>query len=92
VHGVIRSRLHLAPDASHDPQVAARRQSLKEKATDLLQSIARLGQGEDALTDPAVIAKAIQVGYLDAPHLKGNRFAQGAVKTRIIDGACVAVE
>jgi len=92
VHGVIRSRLHLAPDASHDPQVAARRQSLKEKATDLLQSIARLGQGEDVLTDPAVIAKAIQVGYLDAPHLKGNRFAQGAVKTRIIDGACVAVE
>jgi len=91
-HGVIRSRLHLAPDASLDPQVEAKRQALKQKANDLLAAIARLGRGEDSLTDPAVIAKAIQVGYLDAPHLKGNRFAQGAVKTRIIDGACVAVE
>jgi len=92
VHGVIRSRLHNAPDASLDPLVAERRQALKQQAQELLQKIARLGQGEHPLTDPMVIAKAIQVGYLDAPHLKGNRFARGAVKTRIIDGACVAIE
>ena len=92
VHGVIRSRLHNVPDASLDPLVAERRQALKQQAQELLQKIARLGQGEHPLTDPTVIARAIQVGYLDAPHLKGNRFARGAVKTRIIDGACVAVE
>jgi hypothetical protein len=29
---------------------------------------------------------------LDAPQLRNNRFARGQIITRIIDGACVAVD
>jgi hypothetical protein len=91
-HGVIRSRLHLAPDAAFDPRVGLRRKELLEQATKLLQAIAALGDGDHALADPAVIARAIAVGLLDAPHLKGNRYAKGAVKTKLVNGACVAEE
>jgi hypothetical protein len=91
-HGVIRSRLQLSPDAASDPRVGLRRKELLEQAARLLQAIAALGDGDHALTDPAVIARAIAVGLLDAPHLKGNRYAKGAVKTKLVNGACVAEE
>lgn len=92
VHGVIRSRLYGAPDASLDPHVVARRDLLLSEAKHLLHAIADLGKGPESLTDPSVIARAIEIGYLDAPHLKGNRYARGVVKTRLLDGACVAVD
>lgn len=46
----------------------------------------------DPLTNPAVLAAAVQIGILDAPHLRGNSFAKGIIKTRIINGACQAVD
>ena len=48
--------------------------------------------GPDPLTDPATLAQAVQRGILDAPQLRNNRFCAWArSRTRIIDGACVAV-
>jgi hypothetical protein len=44
------------------------------------------------LSDPATLGKAIRLGILDAPHLKGSHIAKGAMKTKIIDGACDAVD
>ena len=47
-----------------------------------------MGKSEDSdpLTDPAVLAEAIRVGILDAPHLKGNPYAAGQLETRCIEG------
>ena len=46
----------------------------------------------DALTDADSLAEAVKNGILDAPHLKNNPFAAGTIKTRIINGACEAVD
>jgi hypothetical protein len=91
IHGVIRNQLYDAPNAALDSRVVARRDVLLSEAKLLLSAIESLGQGADALTDPSLITKAIEVGLLDAPHLKGNRFARGEVRTQIINGACIAV-
>jgi len=40
----------------------------------------------DPLTNPAVLAEAIRIGILDAPHLKGNPYAAGRLETRCIGG------
>ncbi|NIO36249.1 hypothetical protein GTO27_00935, partial [Candidatus Bathyarchaeota archaeon] len=31
-------------------------------------------------------------GLLDAPDLKGNKYAQGKIRTRMIDGACLVID
>ena len=43
-------------------------------------------QGKDPFTNPEVLAEAIRVGILDAPHLKGNPYAAGKLETRCIEG------
>ena len=48
--------------------------------------------GPDAFTDASTLALAIEVGLLDAPHLKGNPNACGQVVTAMVGGACVAVD
>lgn len=65
---------------------------LLEDAQVLLNAIASLGEGSDPLTNPTTIARAIRTGLLDAPHLRGNRYAKGQVQTQLIDGACWAVD
>lgn len=46
----------------------------------------------DPLTDPAVLARAVEVGILDAPHLVGNPHAAGRVVTAMVEGSCRAVD
>jgi hypothetical protein len=94
----IENALRGAPDMTADPQVQRRKEELIREAQVTLQAICALAANEnldplaDPLTEPAVLARAVTSGILDAPHLRGNRFARGAVMTRIIDGACVAVD
>jgi len=92
IHGVIRNQLQDSPNGTIDQRVVARWEHLMSEAKLLLSAIESLGKGEEVLTDPVVIAKAIEIGLLDAPHLKGNKFARGQVKTKIINGSCVAVD
>lgn len=47
---------------------------------------------EDPLTDAVTLTKAVNVGVLDAPQLKNNPFAPGTIRTRVLDGACEAVD
>ncbi|HEY3314465.1 MAG TPA: methionine synthase [Bacillota bacterium] len=92
--GVIRSTLDGLPDPAADPVVASRRRELRVEALRLIGAIADLaptGAG-DPLTDPGVLVTAVTLGYLDAPQLKGNPAAAGRVITRMIDGACVAMQ
>jgi len=81
------------PDATLDPAVQIQVQHLVNEAKLTLQVIRSLGQeSPDPLTDPQVLGKAVRLGILDAPHLKNSKIARGAIHTRIIKGACEAVD
>jgi hypothetical protein len=83
-----------APDMTLDPRVQARKAELIAEAQITLDAIRRLAGPDvaDPLVDPATLTAAVASGVLDAPHLRNNRFARGQIRTRIIRGACVAVD
>lgn len=82
-----------APDMSADPAIQTRKQQIVADVRLILEAIAALDPNSaDPLTDPAVLARAVHSGILDAPQLRNNRFARGAIQTRILDGACVSVD
>ncbi|MGD2252758.1 MAG: cobalamin B12-binding domain-containing protein [Anaerolineales bacterium] len=91
----IQNALQGAPDMTSDARVKARAEELVSEAQvtlDAIEGLAEAGKG-DALCSPEVLAQAVQVGILDAPHLRNNRFAQGRIVTRIDQrGACLAVD
>ncbi len=91
---VIETALYGQPDMTADAAVQARAAELVEEAEMLIEAIRQLGDDtvEDPLSDPATLARAVQVGLLDAPQLKRNRFARGEIRTRVIHGAVRAVD
>jgi len=92
VQGVIHDWLDNVPDMSADPRVLERKAELVAEAQVLLDALRSLGTGEDdPLTSPRVIDRAVRLGLLDAPHLAGNPYACGKVKTQAIGGAIRAV-
>jgi hypothetical protein len=90
----IESALRGQPDMTADPSVQARAAQLAEETRLLLDAIAGLAAPgvADPLADAATLTRAVSVGLMDAPQLRNNRFAPGRVVTRIVDGACVAVD
>lgn len=90
----IESALRGQPDMTADPGVQSRVTRLVEETGALLRAIDDLAGSdvEDPLADPATLARAVAIGLLDAPQLRNNHFAPGLVQTRIIDGACLAVD
>ncbi len=90
----IENALKGQPDMTQDPKIQERVEELLREADVTLQAIRSIATDDiqDPLTDPAVLSKAVKIGILDAPHLKNNPFARGAIQTRIMDGACVAVD
>lgn len=93
VRGVFRQALDDMPDMSADRAVVARKDELVAEARLLLDAIRALGEGEDdPLCSPRVLAQAIKLGYLDAPHLCGNEWAAGRLATAPVDGAIRAID
>lgn len=92
--GAIRNCLHGLPDMAADPRVQARKAELLAEARLLLEAIRDLATPgvDDPWADPATLARAVHVGLIDAPHLRNNPEARGQVATRIIGGACRAVD
>ena len=90
----IDNALRGQPDMTADPGIQARCTRLVAEAQVTLQAIRSLaGPGAaDPLTDAPTLARAVTSGILDAPQLKNNRFGKGQIRTRIIDGACMAVD
>lgn len=90
----IENSLRGAPDMTADPAVQARRAELAAEVRLTLDAIRALaGPGaDDPLADPAALTRAVTCGVLDAPQLRNNPFGLGQVETRIIDGACRAVD
>jgi hypothetical protein len=90
----VENALRGAPDMSADQHILIRREELLAEAEVTLQAIQILGKDGvgDPLTDPENLTQAVTLGILDAPQLKNNAFARGQVITRIVNGACLAVD
>jgi methylmalonyl-CoA mutase cobalamin-binding subunit len=82
------------PDMTADPKITSRRRQLVEEARLALGAIRELASPgiSDPWIDPQTLALSVRQGILDAPQLRGNRFARGQVQTRLIEGACLAVD
>jgi hypothetical protein len=88
----IENALRGALDMTADPKVMAQVDHLVAEAHVTLQAIRQLGSqaSRDPWTDPLTLAQSVKLGILDAPQLKNNPFARGQIKTRIVNGSCVA--
>lgn len=93
VHGVVKDTLAGLPDMTLDPFVQDRKQDLILEAQVVLDALRNLEPGrDDQLTDPRLLALAIQRGILDAPDLRRNPYAAGILQTRAIGGAIHPVD
>lgn len=91
--GVISQCLLGLPDMTADPRVQRRKAELLRDARILLGAIARLRPDvPEPYSNADTLAQAVETGLLDAPHLRGNAAARGTIVTRMIGGACLAVD
>jgi len=92
--GAIRNAALGLPDPTKDETVRARRDELLDETRFLLDRIKEIAApgAEDPWTDSRSLARAVKAGILDAPHLMGNPVACGKTVSRMIDGACWAVD
>ncbi len=90
----IENALTGQPAMIYDPLVIKRKENLVYEAKITLQAIQNLftDSNLDPFTDPNVLAQSVITGILDAPQLRNNRFGKGEIRTRIIGGACQAVD
>jgi methylmalonyl-CoA mutase cobalamin-binding subunit len=93
VRGVIRNTFLGTVDVTRDKKVQQRKNELIKEAEIILDSIKCLNtKAEDPLADADTIARSIELGILDAPHLKGNSAACGKLVTRMLNGALYAYD
>ncbi|MDI3481434.1 MAG: hypothetical protein PWQ97_1089 [Tepidanaerobacteraceae bacterium] len=93
VRGVIRNNFLGVVDITRDKDVQRRKSELIEEAMITLDAIRELNPtAKDPLADADTIARAIEIGILDAPHLKGNPAACGKLVTRLVNGALYAYD
>ena len=93
ISGMLHNAIDGLPQIEHDPAVIARKRELLAEAQELLTAIRHLGDSDQSLgSQPEVLVAAIRAGILDAPHLAGSNTARGIIQTRLINGACVAVD
>lgn len=83
-----------SPNMTRSPEVQDRKRHLISEARVALEAIQDLAVGnvQDPLADPQTLAKAVTAGVLDAPQLMNNNFGRGMIRTRIVEGACEAVD
>lgn len=92
---VIDNALRGLPDMTLDPRVQARKEELLREARVLLGAIHELGKSRgaaDPWADPATLYDAVRLGLIDAPQLANTSPARGRVVTRVVAGACRAVD
>jgi hypothetical protein len=90
--GTIRHAMRSYLPFKRDPEVKARMEELRAEVRILLRAIEEMHEGNGpAFTNPEVLFQAVKLGILDAPQLKGT-VARGAIMTKVIGGACRAVD
>ncbi len=90
----IENALRGAPDMAADPTVQQRRSALRQDAMTIIEAMQSLGSRADGdpLLDVEVLARSVELGLLDAPHLRGNPLACGRVRTQAVEGAIVPLD
>ena len=90
--GVMDNCITGMPNFMEIPNILKRKDEIISETKILLKAISDLKEDDsDPLLDPFVLTKAIAMGLLDAPLLKGKRAAKGKVITKIINGSCQAI-
>jgi len=91
---VIHDCLLGTPNPLSDNKVLRRKNELVGDAKLLIAAIHSLGNENsmNPLIEPETYVQAVKVGVLDAPHLRNNPIAKGQIKTKMIDGACIAID
>ncbi|MCK9220815.1 MAG: cobalamin B12-binding domain-containing protein [Bacteroidales bacterium] len=93
VHGVLRDCQEGFPNMLSNLNILSRKGQLIYEAKTLLEYIKFLGEdSDDPMSDPHVIAKAIQEGILDTPHFIGNPSLRGEIVTGLVNGAWFAID
>ena len=92
-HRVVENAIYGMPNFTIDPEVQMRKDELKKEAKLLIKTIRALCRDscDDPLLDPKNLANAVRLGFLDAPELTLSENSKGAIVTRIVNGACYAV-
>ncbi len=90
----IENAIRGQPNMIADPAVRQRKNEIITEAQTALDAIRPLAGIDvpDPLVDPPTLARAVTSGILDAPHLKNNPYGRGQLRTRIIEGKCLAVD
>lgn len=69
-----------------------RKNMLKQEALSIIEAIRFLGKGiDDPLVEPDILLRAVEIGILDAPNLRGCKPAKGEIITTPINGNYVSV-
>ncbi|MHA1585203.1 MAG: cobalamin B12-binding domain-containing protein [Promethearchaeota archaeon] len=92
---VIQDAIIGLPDFTKDPEVQNRKQEILHDAHLLIkayESFASSFNEDNPYLSPNILTEAVKIGLFDAPQLKGNSIAKGEIKTRILNGKCVAVD
>ena len=90
---VIHDCLLGTPNPLDDKELLMRKNELVKEAQRLIATIRSLGDESsiDPLIEPVTYVRAVRMGVLDAPDLRNNPIAKGLLKTKMIDGACLAI-
>ena len=91
---VIHDCLLGTPNPLSDSEVLRRKNELGRDAKLLIAAIHSLGDENSVnpLIEAETYVQAVKVGVLDAPHLRNNPIAKGQLRTKMIDGACIAID
>jgi hypothetical protein len=75
------------------PKIQERKINLIREANIILDAIRNLDpKMKDPLINPNILAKAVKIGILDAPHLKGSKEGLGKIETMPHKGFWVAID
>jgi methylmalonyl-CoA mutase cobalamin-binding subunit len=90
----IENSVNGAPDMTCDPVIQRRVEDLISEATVTLQAIHNTAADtvQDPFTDAETLCQVIEKGILDAPQLQNNPYGRGQIISRIVNGACTAVD
>lgn len=93
IRGAIKSSLLGIPDMTRDEAIVTRKEKILTEVGYLIESIKVLGEDQsDPLTNPEVLARAVRLGLLDAPLLKGVKCASGKIMTKIVNGSSCTID
>lgn len=93
VKGVIRHTLREQFSIDKDTQIVKRKDEIVKEAKVLLSFIQEeYSDFEDPLSNTAVLCDCIRKGYIDAVHILKNDKYRGNLRTKLIDGRCMAID